>query len=93
MRLQKENARTVDSSDGPDNRSVVQQVFLGTQQVVSHAGVSQFQRSDDSGTGRSACGLAALNCARTVFQKEEKGIRGEQLLDEVLARETAEASG
>ena len=82
----------VDSSGGPDVKSILQQVFLGNQQIVSHAGVSQFQASDSTGTGRSACGLAALNCARTVFDKEERGIRDESLLHEVLMRETAEVN-
>jgi hypothetical protein len=90
MQLQQANAEAVDSLDSLDINSVLQQVFLGNQQIVSHAGVSQFQTSDSAGTGRSACGLAALNCARTVFGKEDRGIKGERLLHEVLTRETAE---
>jgi len=80
----------VDSHGPRDIHSILQQVFLGNQQIVSHVGVSQFQTSDNAGTGRSACGLAALNCARTVFGKEDRGIKGEELLHEVLTRETAE---
>ena len=89
MQLQQANAEAV---DGPDINSILQQVFLGNQQIVSHVGVSQFQTSDNAGIGRSACGLAALNCARTVFGKEDSGIKGEELLHEVLTRETAEVN-
>ena len=89
MQLQQANAEAV---DGPDINSILQQIFLGNQQIVSHVGVSQFQTSDNAGIGRSACGLAALNCARTVFGKEDGGIKGEELLHEVLTRETAEVN-
>jgi hypothetical protein len=89
MQLQQVNAEAV---DGPDINSIVQQVFLGNQRIVSHVGVSQFQTSDNVGLGRSACGLAALNFARTVFSKEDGGIKGERLLHEVLTRETAEVN-
>jgi hypothetical protein len=92
MEPQQEKAEAVDGLDGLDINSILQQVFLGNQQIVSHVGVSQFRTSNSAGTGRSACGLAALNCARTVFEKEHRGIRGERLLHEVLTRETAEVN-
>jgi hypothetical protein len=80
------------NNSGPDVKSILRQVFLGNQQIVSHVGVSQFQASGSAGTGRSACGLAALNCARIVFDREERGIRNKSLLRQVLARETAEVN-
>jgi hypothetical protein len=83
MQIQQENATAIDNNI-PE---------LGHQQTVSHVDLGQFPTHGDTGTGRFTCGLAALNCVRTVFEKEGRGIKGEQLLREVLARETAQVSG
>lgn len=68
---------------------VLQEISLGKQQIVAHNGVSQY-RPLGVGGGMSACGLAALNCARIVFGKEEEGVTGNNLLRDLLARQTAE---
>lgn len=58
--------------------------------VVSHQGRSQYSRI---GGGVSACGLAALNCARIVLGMERNGLRNEHLVREMMKRETLEVSG
>lgn len=51
--------------------------------VVSHG------RSQYSGPGGvSACGLAAMNCARVVLGKEKRGTRGRALLEHMAKEET-----
>ncbi|KAI0921704.1 hypothetical protein AcW2_006593 [Taiwanofungus camphoratus] len=55
--------------------------------VVSHQGRSQYSRI---GGGVSACGLAALNCARIVLGMERNGLRNEHLVREMMKRETLE---
>ena len=65
------------------------QVLSGTlvDHVVSHS------RSQYSGVGGvSACGLAAMNCARIVLLKERDGIRGKNLLYELLKEQTTSVS-
>jgi hypothetical protein len=62
-------------------------VVDGAEHVVSHGGISQYNRD---GTGASACGLAALNFARIVFSMERSGLRDTTLLQAVLARACAE---
>ena len=71
-----------------DVYGITRSVLLdGTEQVVSHAGTSQYSRD---GTGAAACGLAALNFARVAFLKEQNGLRNSSLLQAVLSRECAE---
>ncbi|KZT12603.1 uncharacterized protein LAESUDRAFT_739975 [Laetiporus sulphureus 93-53] len=55
--------------------------------VVSHAGRSQYSRI---GGGVSACGLAALNCARVILDMERTGLRNENIIREIMKRETLE---
>lgn len=44
-------------------------LLAGRQQIVSHDGTGQYQATSKSTSiGTSSCGLAALNCARKVFQ-------------------------
>jgi hypothetical protein len=92
MQSPQESATAFESHDDLDRHSILQRVFDGEQTIVCYAGVSQFQTSDGTGIGRSGCGLAALNCARTLFKKEDGGIRGEQLLHEMLMWETGKVS-
>ena len=65
----------------------IQRILGGSQQVVSHAGASQYA---PGGVGASACGIASLNCVRVVFEKENDGLRDEALLKDVICRHTTE---
>jgi hypothetical protein len=47
--------------------AIVQSVLDGTEEIICHWGTNQY---GDRGTGVSACGLAALNFARVIFEKE-----------------------
>ena len=48
---------------------VVENVLAGKQEIVSHDGTGQYQATSEStSVGTSACGLAALNCAKQVFR-------------------------
>ena len=67
--------------------SAVQRVLAGEEVVVSHIGASQYTTP---GGGVSACGIAALNCLRVVFEREKEGVRGEALLEQLMTREVAE---
>jgi hypothetical protein len=64
--------------------------------VQCFPGLSQysqvFNTTGDSRTGSSACGLACFNCARIVFTKEQNGIRGTDLLTELLEKQTFEVN-
>ncbi len=52
-----------------DLTQLLEEVLKGEQRIVSHAGTGQYQATSESASvGTSACGLAALNCARVVFQ-------------------------
>lgn len=73
----------------PEIDFVLQEISLGKQKIVAHNGVSQY-RPLGIGGGMSACGLAALNCARIVFGKEDEGVTGNNLLHDLLTRQTAE---
>jgi len=59
--------------DRVDLNEILTQVLDGKQQIVSYAGTSQYHVQDVGKPGSerttiSACGLIALNCARTVFR-------------------------
>lgn len=58
--------------------------------VVSFAGRSQY--GGVGGVGTSACGLAALNCARVILGRERDGLKDVKLLREMMRRETLEVS-
>ncbi|KAI0089046.1 hypothetical protein BDY19DRAFT_890032 [Irpex rosettiformis] len=65
---------------------VVQQVLRGEREyVASHVGRSQYSMG-----GMSACGLAALNCARVVLHREK--VEGDRtlLLRRIMRRDTCE---
>ncbi|KAG6833769.1 hypothetical protein H0H87_001201 [Tephrocybe sp. NHM501043] len=70
---------------------IVDRLFSGQQSqvVISHDGVSQYRLNPPSG-GQSACGLAALNCARLAFSKEFEGLLGEELISWLASRPGAE---
>lgn len=70
--------------------SEVRNILRGLEHLVSFPGRSQY--TPDGETGISACGLAALNCARTILNLEQKGIQGARLLQEMLRLETFEVS-
>jgi len=66
--------------DRVDLNNILTQVLDGKQQIVSYAGTSQYHVQDvgNSGSERttiSACGLIALNCARTVFRLHKEANR------------------
>jgi hypothetical protein len=55
-----------------DLTQVLEEVLTGKQRIISHAGTGQYQATSESASvGTSACGLAALNCARVVFQYQD----------------------
>lgn len=70
-----------------DFTEITRQVLRGEREyVASHAGRSQY-----SAGGMSACGLAAVNCARVVLQKEKRGLlKGAELIKWMMQRETCE---
>lgn len=57
----------------------------GATQIISHAGAGQYQIGSPS-----ACGLASLNCARILFEREASGLHGQALLTDMLDRRTTE---
>ncbi|KAI0347119.1 hypothetical protein BDW22DRAFT_1367462 [Trametopsis cervina] len=57
-----------------------------TDYVASH-GRSQYNTGMQA-NGISACGIAALNCARIVLGKEYDGIRGESLIEDMAKEQT-----
>lgn len=62
------------------------QIFDGLEVIVSHPGSSQYSQ----GSGVSACGLAALNCVKVVLAKERDGIRGTDLVEDLMSEKTTE---
>ena len=83
--LHHEEATSPQSEENP--ASAVQRVLAGDEVVISHIGASQYTTP---GGGVSACGIAALNCLRVVFEKEREGVRGGALLEQLMTREVAE---
>jgi len=69
-----ENAGSASQASGP----VVER-------IVSHPGLSQFQ-----GKSASACGLAALNFARHVFERRRTGESTERILQEIVRKPSME---
>ncbi|KAG5339203.1 hypothetical protein C0989_005184 [Termitomyces sp. Mn162] len=67
----------------------ITQVFLGEQLLVSHDGLSQYSRHSSS-AGHSACGLAALDCVRLTFEKQNAGVMGEDLIRWLSSRQGTE---
>ncbi|PPQ72313.1 hypothetical protein CVT26_007270 [Gymnopilus dilepis] len=62
--------------------AIVAEVLQGKQRIISYPHTSQY---GPDGTGRSACGLAALNCARIVMKLHEErnvddGVKGTLLM-------------
>ena len=55
--------------------------------VVTHPGRSQYSQT---GGGVSACGLAALNCARIVLGLRSTGLGTAQLIEELTKRDLLE---
>jgi len=74
----------------PSQAQIVQGLCTGvlSQYEVSHTGLSQY--SGSGGVGVSACGLAALNCARVILGKDQSGTKGENLLHEMMQVETVQ---
>ncbi len=57
--------------------------------VVTHPGCSQYSQA---GGGVSACGIAALNCARIVLGLHAAGLGTEQLVLELMRRQLLEVN-
>jgi len=71
--------------------AVIRNILDGTEEIVCHRGTHQY--SDGGIFGVSACGLAALNFARVIFEKErECGRDSEGLLQAIIAKETVQVS-
>ena len=77
----KENAKDSSADD------IIHRILSGKQTVIAH-GLSQYQVG-----GVSACGLAALNCARIVLAAEKDGPRGRDLLRYATKAKTAQVRG
>jgi hypothetical protein len=72
----------------PDSKAISHSVLAdNAEHVVSYDGTGQHNRD---GAGAAACGLAALNFAKTVFSIEQGGLKDIALLQAVLARECIE---
>lgn len=81
---------------------VLENVLAGKQQIVSHDGTGQYQATSEStSVGTSACGLAALNCARKAFRlyqdpddnccwTDKTVVHDKDLLCRCLSRQTTE---
>jgi len=67
--------------------AIILRILSGELTVISH-GTSQYQVG-----GVSACGLAALNCARIVLTAEQDGPKGRDLLKYVTKAKTAQVRG
>ncbi|CAL1701269.1 unnamed protein product [Somion occarium] len=76
-----------DARDRDLSRIVRNVLERNRQHVSSFAGRSQYSLN---GGGTSACGLAALNCARVILAKEMGGLKGAELLRYMMRRETLE---
>ena len=74
--------------DDRDLDEFKQQVLINGECVVSFPGASQYTE----GKGVSACGIAALNFVRVIFNKEQQGLKGAALLTDIMSRETMEVS-
>ena len=66
----------------------VKHILDGSEVIVTHAGTSQYT----GGGGLSACGLAAMNCARVLLGKEQAGLRDDALLMNIVSRATMEVA-
>ena len=68
----------------------LEQLIAGTasEYVACHE-QSQYNIGSN-GQGLSACGLAAMNSARLIFDKERAGLNGRALLHEISKAETAQ---
>lgn len=76
------------SPPGRTEAEIIDALVSGTisSYVVSYAGNSQYS----AGGGMSSCGLAAFNCSRIILGKEQGGLRGVSLLNDILKRQTLE---
>ena len=75
----KENVKSRSSTD-----AIVLKILSGERTLISHV-ASQYRVG-----GVSACGLAALNCARIVLTAEQDGPKGRDLLEYVIRAKTAQ---
>ncbi len=87
---------------------VFEDILVGKQRIVSHPGTGQYiATSESTSVGTSACGLAALNCARIAFQYQDlvgrepcslcqqqkrKHDKGRCLFDRILSPQASDVS-
>lgn len=74
-------------NSGSSAEATILRILSGEPTVISH-GISQYQVG-----GVSACGLAALNCARIVLSAEQDGPKGKDLLEFVTKAKAARVRG
>ncbi|THG96225.1 hypothetical protein EW026_g5570 [Hermanssonia centrifuga] len=75
-------------ADDPDFTDITDKVLQDeVEHVASHTGRSQY---GPDGGGASSCGLAALNCARIVLQREKDGLQGPDLIQAMMRRDMFE---
>jgi hypothetical protein len=72
--------------------SIVRRVLGGNEEIVCHDGAHQYGDSGQGIAGVSACGLAALNFARILFEKEQEGVRDEDFIQAVFESQTVHVS-
>jgi hypothetical protein len=70
--------------------AIVRNVLDGSEEIVCHQGTHQYGNRGISGV--SACGLAALNFARVIFQKRRESREDEDFFRAAIARETVQVS-
>jgi hypothetical protein len=70
--------------------AIVRNVLGGTEEIVCHPGTHQY--GDRGIFGVSACGLAALNFARVMFEKAREHRRDGDLLQVIISKETVQVS-
>jgi len=68
----------IEPTTDEDIEDIVAEVLQGKQRIISYPHTGQY---GPDGTGRSACGLAALNCARILLKLHEErnvddGVKG-----------------
>lgn len=77
------------SDDGYNYAQDLHRVVAGEfeEYIVTHRGRSQYSQA---GGGVSACGIAALNCARLVLGLHGAGLGTSQLVEELMRRQFLE---
>lgn len=70
-----------------DTSLFLEDILEEGEKLVAHPGTSQYSIG-----GVSTCGLASLNFARLLFDKEREGVRGAALLEDIGLVQSVEVS-